>query len=603
MKNYIRFIKLILPHSGVFIIAVACMFLTSLFSASPLALIIPLVDKVITGKNITLPPGVVSPEWLVNIVNTINTMSPLRLLNIMTLMIVVIFLLKGLFEFLKQYYMSDVSQRVIRDIKNTIYKKLQDLSMDFYSHNPTGELMSRITYDAAVIRDAIGSGVADSFSQPIELVFYIAALIGLTVYGGIPWKLMIMSFIVFPLILYPVVRIGKRLRKISRTSQEKIGDINNMLYETISAIKLVKSFCMQDYEWKRFKEHNQNFYKLDMKSILRMKIVSPLTELMAIVCVAAILWIAGKSIVTGELSAGVFTAFLAAIFSMVKPVKKLSNVYGITQHAMAAADRIFHLLDTPVTIREKENPKKIDSFTSNITFENVSFKYDKEAILEDINLTINKGEIVALVGPSGGGKSTLVNLIPRFYDPGKGTVRIDGTDIRDVSITSLREKIGLVTQETLLFNDSVKTNISYGHEDINEEQLIKVAKAANAHRFIKDFPQGYDTIIGERGLKISGGQRQRIAIARAVYKNPPILIFDEATSQLDTESEKLVQEAINNLMKGRTVIVIAHRLSTITHADRIVVIDRGKITDSGKHEELLTRSPLYKKLYEMQFAV
>jgi subfamily B ATP-binding cassette protein MsbA len=601
MKNYIRFIKLILPHCGVFIMAVLCMVLSSAFSASPLALIIPLVDRVITGKQIVLPAGVEIPQVLLRAVDWVNGLSSLQLLNIMTAMLVIIFLLKGLFEFLQGYLMSDVSQRVVRDIKNAIYRKLQDLSMDFYSYNPTGQLMSRITYDATVIRDAIGTGVADVFSQPIELVFYLGILISLKLYGGIPWNLIIISLIVFPFILYPVIRIGKRLRKISASSQEKIGDINNMLFETISAIKLVKSFCMQDYEWKRFKEHNRKFYKLSMKSIMRMKIVSPLTEVMAVACVAAILWIAGKNIVSGELSAGVFSAFIAAVFSMIKPVKKLSNVYGINQHALAAAERIFQLLDTPVTIKERPDAVELGSFEKSITFENVSFKYDKEDVLKDISLQINKGEIVALVGPSGGGKSTLVNLIPRFYDPGQGSVRIDGIEVKDMSIRSLREKIGLVTQETLLFNDSVKANISYGHEDIDEQQLVRVAEAANAHRFIKDFPNGYDTVIGERGLRVSGGQRQRIAIARAVYKNPPILIFDEATSQLDTESEKLVQEAINNLMKGRTVIVIAHRLSTIKHADKIVVIDEGRIIDSGLHGELIVRNPLYKKLYEMQF--
>jgi len=590
-----------MPHGFVFAAAILCMILSSAFSASPLGLIIPLVDKIITGKQIVIPAGITPPQFLSDIVQKVNELSPLALLNIMTVMVVVMFLLKGIFVFLQTYFMSEVSQKVIRDAKDMIYKKLQDLSMDFYSHNPTGRLMSRITYDTAVVRDAIGTGVADTFYQPIQLLFYAGVLIGVKVYFGVPWQLIIVGLVLFPLILFPVIRIGRKLRKISKDSQEKIGDINNMLLETISGIKLVKSFCMQDYEWKQFKKHNQAFYKLNMKSVKRMKIVSPLTEAMGVTCVAVILWIAGKSIVSGELSAGVFTAFLAAIFSMMKPVKKLSNVYGINQQALAAADRIFQLMDEPVNIREKPDAVELGSFNNAITLESVSFKYDAEIVLNDIDLTINKGEVVALVGPSGGGKSTIVNLTSRFYDPCKGTVRIDGIDVRDVSLKSLRGNIGLVTQETLLFNDTVKANISYGHEDCDEDQLVRVAETANAHRFIKDFPDGYDTIIGERGLKISGGQRQRIAIARAIYKNPPILIFDEATSQLDMESEKLVQDAINNLMKGRTVIVIAHRLSTVKHADRIVVIDKGNILDSGPHNELIERSPLYKKLYEMQF--
>ncbi|MFQ5952342.1 MAG: ABC transporter ATP-binding protein [Candidatus Omnitrophota bacterium] len=578
------------------------MIFSTLFSVSPLGFIIPLVDKIITGKEILIPSGVNPPQILADAVQKINSLPPLKLLNIMTAMVVVLFLLKGLFEFLKTYLMSDVSQRVVRDVKNMIYKKLQGLSMDFYGHNPTGQLMSRITYDAAVIRDAIGTGVADTFYQPIQLICYAAVLVGVKAYFGIPWNLIIISLILFPLILYPVIRIGKRLRKISRSSQEKIGDINNMLLETISGIKLVKSFCMEDYEMKRFKEQNQAFYKLNMKSVKRMKIVSPLTECLGVICVAVILWMAGKNIISGELSAGVFSAFLAAIFSMMKPVKKLSNVYGINQHALAATERIFKLLDEPVTIKEREGAPGLESFDKAIAFEGVSFRYDKDIVLSDIDLTVNKGEIVALVGPSGGGKSTLVNLIPRFYDPEKGSIRIDGGNIREISISSLRDKIGLVTQETLLFNDTVKMNLSYGDENIDDEKLSRASEAAYAYEFIKDLPEGYDTIIGERGVKLSGGQRQRIAIARAVYKDPPILILDEATSQLDSESERIVQGAINNLMEGRTVIVIAHRLSTVMHADKIVIMDKGRIVDMGQHRELLDRNPLYKKLYEMQFA-
>jgi len=601
MKGYFRFIKLIAPHSGIFILAVVCMILSTLFSASPLGLIIPLIDRVITGKQIALPLGVVPPQFLADFILKINEMPTLKLLNTLTILVVIMFVFKGIFEFFQTYLMTDVSQRVIRDVKNETYKKLQALSMDFYSHNPTGQLMSRITYDAAVIRDAISSGLADTFYQPIQIICYTAILAG-AIYLGVSWKLILVSLVLFPMILYPVVKIGKRLRKISKTSQEKIGDINNMLLETIAGVKLVKAFCMQDYEWKRFKAHNQMFYRLDMKSVKRMKIVSPMTECMGVFCVAVIMWLAGKDIVSGSLSVGVFSTFIAAVFSMMKPVKKLSNVYGINQQALAAADRIFQLWDEPITIKEKLETIPFNSFEKMIRINNVSFRYEKEEVLSGIDLTVNKGKIVALVGPSGGGKSTLVNLIPRFYDPSSGNITIDGVDLKDLSIKELREKIGFVTQETLLFNDTVRGNISYGHQDIDEEQLVRVAKAANAHMFIKEFPLGYDTMIGERGLKISGGQRQRIAIARAVYKNPPILIFDEATSQLDTESEKLVQDAINNLMQGRTVIVIAHRLSTIKHSDKIIVIDKGRIVGTGRHEELLSANPLYKRLYEIQFA-
>lgn len=603
MKGYIRFVKLIIPHIGIFSAAVSCMVMTTLFSASPAALIIAAVDKVITGKDIVFPSGIIPPAFLLNIVNCVNNLSPLRLLNIITVMVVAVFFLKGIFEFLQVYLMTDVSQRVIRDIRNSIYKKLQDLSMDFYSRNPTGELMSRITYDADVINDAVSSGLADTFYQPIQLVVYTGVLIFVKTYFRVPWLLILIGLTLFPLILYPVIKIGKKLRKISVSSQEKIGDINNMLFETISGAKLVKSFCMEDYEWKRFKEHNQVFYKLNMKSVKKMKIVSPMTDAIGVACVAIILWIAGKSIITGELSAGVFGAFVFAIFSMMKPAKRLSNVYGINQRALAATDRIFRLIDEPVNIKEKHVAIELESFQRCIEIKDVSFKYDNEMILHNVDLTVKKGEVIAVVGPSGAGKTTLINLILRFYDPTRGNISIDGIDLKDISIKSLRDEIGLVTQETLLFNDTVKNNITYGHENADAAQLVRVAEAANAHYFIKDFPDGYNTIIGERGLKVSGGQRQRLAIARAIYKNPPILIFDEATSQLDTESEKLVQEAIHNLMAGRTVIVIAHRLSTIKHANKIIVMDKGKIVGSGVHEELIETNPLYKKLYEMQFAI
>ncbi len=326
MKNYLRFLKLVLPHSGTFILAMVCMVFATAFSASPLGLIIPLVDRIITGTTISFPAGVTPPAVLAGVVEKVNTMQPLSLLNALTILVVLIFLFKGIFDFLQSYFMCDVSQRVVRDVGNSIYKKLQELSMDFYSKNSTGELMSRITYDAAIIRDAISSGVATVIYEPIQLVFYAAVLIGVKVYFGIPLNLILTSLILFPLILYPVIRIGAKLRKISRSSQEKIGSINNMLLETISGMKLVKSFCMEEYETNRFRAHNQMFYKLNLKSIKRMKVVSPLTEGMGVLCVAVILWMAGKSIVSGELSAGVFSAFIAAIFSMMKPVNKICNV-------------------------------------------------------------------------------------------------------------------------------------------------------------------------------------------------------------------------------------------------------------------------------------
>ena len=603
MKNYSRFIKLMLPHWVTFSFGVVFMFFASLFEASPLALIIPVVEKIISGKELAFPQDKPLPLFLQSLIDKINALPSDRLLNLLVVSLITMFFLKCLCDFLRTYLMSDVSQKVVKDIKDSIYKKLLGLSMDFYSHNPTGMLMTRITHDAAVVRDAISTGISDTFMMPMKIVTYLIALVGIRFYFGIPLKLILVALVVFPLVLVPVVAIGKKLRKISESTQKKIADISNMLLETISGMKLVKAFNMQKYEEKRFSENNHKFYRLNMKAIKRMKIVSPITETVSIVCVAAMLWLAGSSIISGELASGPFIAFIAAFFSMIKPIKKLSNVYGINQQALAASDRIFEILDAPVAIKEKKDAKEVKSFNESIKLTNVTFSYDKDKdpVLKGIDLTIKKGEVIALVGPSGGGKTTLVNLIPRFYDTNSGIVTVDGNDVRDLAINSLREQIGLVTQETILFNDTLKANLCYGHDLVDVDRLTEAAKTANAHRFIKDFPEGYDTVIGERGVRLSGGQRQRLSLARAVYKNPPILILDEATSQLDTESEKLVQEAIDKLMKGRTVIAIAHRLSTITHADKIVIIDKGEIVEMGSHKELLEKSALYKRLYELQF--
>lgn len=574
---------------------------TSAFSGVSISMIIPLIDNIITGKKMAIPGDILIPAQLRHLIDSVNAMPPMELLNKMTILVLISWLLRNFFEFCQSYFMNDVAQRVIRDVKNTIYEKLMNLSMDFYSRNPTGKLMSRITYDAAVIRDCISTGLTDLLYQPIQLIVYLGLVFAVKLYFAISWWLILISLALFPLVIYPVVKIGKRLKSISRQSQESMSDITTTLHETISGIRMVKAFSMEERETERFKKQNQQFYRLAMKSTKRVIVVSPITEFAGMFCVAVILWIAGKEILSGSLSAGAFVTFLAALLSLMKPMKRLTNVYSINQQAMAAASRIFEVLDTKEIVVEKPNAEELAFFKREVEFKNVFFAYDDKEILKDISLAVSAGEIAAFVGPSGVGKTTLVNLIPRFYDAAKGSITIDGVEIRDCKLKSLRSQIGIVTQETILFNETVAYNIAYGRKDPKKEDIIKAAQIANAHTFIMKMPNGYDTVIGERGFRLSGGEKQRLAIARAVFKNAPILILDEATSQLDTESEILVQEAIDRMMKGRTVFAIAHRLSTIKHATRIYVLDGGHIVDVGAHDSLIQKDGLYKRLYDMQF--
>ncbi|MDP2913653.1 MAG: ABC transporter ATP-binding protein, partial [Candidatus Omnitrophota bacterium] len=601
MKQYTRLVIFVLPHAWVLVLAGLCMMVSSVFSGVSISMIIPLADNIVAGKKMVVPHAELLPQFIRRLIETANSLSPMDLLNRMIFIVIILWLLKNLFEFCQTYLMNDVAQRVIRDVKNIIYRKLLTLSMDFYSKHSTGKLMSRITYDAAVIRDAISTGLTDLLYQPVQLIMYISMLLAVKVYFSISWALVGMIALLLLLVVYPVVKIGKRLKSISRQSQEQMGDITMTLHETISGVRVVKAFSMEDYEAKKFESQNQHFYRLMMKSVKRMTVVSPITEFVGILSVAIILWIVGKDILSGKLSVGAFLMFLACLLSLMRPIKRITNVYTINQQALAAADRIFEVLDTQPSVREKPGAAELPRIKRTVRFENVYFRYEDRDILKDISFEVTVGEIAAFVGPSGVGKTTLVNLIPRFYDVTSGRITIDGVDIRDCAIKSLMSQIGIVTQETILFNDTVSANIAYGSENCAKDAIIKAARIANAHDFIIKMPEGYDTVIGERGFRLSGGEKQRLAIARAVFKDPPVLILDEATSQLDTESEILVQEAIDRMMKGRTVFVIAHRLSTIKHASSIYVLDKSRILDAGFDDDLIRKEGLYKRLYDMQF--
>jgi len=605
IRDYGRLLGFVKPHLWVLAIAAVCMLIYSVLNGvSPVALI-PVIDNIVSGKDIQINPHKYVPiavtDFLNVVTDKINSVPPMKLLTTLLIGALVYFFLRNLFDFMQQYLMNDVSQRVIRDVKDKIYAKLLSLPMSFYGKQPTARLMSRITYDAAVIRDSISTGLMDIMLRPLEVVCHLSVVIAVVMIYGIPMKFLLTSIVLFPCILLPAAIIAKRLRQITTRAQEKMGDINTILFEIITGIRIVKAFSMQEYERKKFLAQNEVFYKLEMKTAKRMNIISPINEFTSTIYLVIVLYLAGKQIIDGTIPFGAFAAFLASVFMMIKPLKRFSKVYAIIQRALSSALRIFDILDKENEIKEDPNAPVLSEIQNNIMLENIHFRYDDEAVLDGVGLDVKKGDIVAIVGPSGAGKTTLVNLIPRFYDPEQGAVKFDGVDIRNANLKGIRDQIGIVTQEMLLFNDTVRNNITYGSSGHTDEDMIRAAEIANAHEFIMRMPAGYDTAIGEKGYRLSGGERQRISIARAIFKNPPILIFDEATSQLDTESERLVQEAIDRLMKNRTVFTIAHRLSTITHANMIIVLERGKIVGKGTHLQLLETCGLYKKLYEMQF--
>lgn len=544
-----------------------------------------------TGGTVYLP-------WIIkDIVDDVLSKKDLAMLNYIALSIIVVFIIRGVFYYGQSYLMNYVGQHVVIDIRKEVFEKLQRLSMSFYDHNKTGTIMSYVTNDVSALQTAMVENIVEMITEGVILV----SSIGMMMY--LDWKLFLLTVCTFPFVLGFIDMFGKRIRKNGSRIQEVTADITSVLQEAVFSARVIKSFVRQDYEIRRFDRENINNFNANMKNARLMATLTPTIELVAALGVTLVIWYGGRSVIDGSMTAGALVAFLTYAVNISNPIKRLSRVIGNIQKAMAAAQRVFKVLDMVEEVKDAPDAEKLPPVKGYVEFKNVSFAYNKnEQVLDDVSFSVQPGQIIALVGPSGAGKSTVASLLPRFYDVTDGCITIDGRDLRSVTLNSLREQVGIVPQETILFNGSVYDNILYGRLDAAQEEVEVAAKAANAHSFIMELPQGYDTMLGDRGVNISGGQRQRIAIARAILKNPQILILDEATSALDTESEHVVQEALDRLMVGRTSFVIAHRLSTIKNADRILVLEKGRLVESGSHEELIERGGLYAHLYNIQYS-
>ncbi|NWF50220.1 MAG: ABC transporter ATP-binding protein [Ignavibacteriaceae bacterium] len=604
MKVFWRFFKYLKPYIRPLAAANFFMLLFVLFSLASIGLVMPFIDLLFNQSPKQFDPAQTISildlkDWLSYMLNKfVASYSKLELVTYLCVLIIIVFLLKNLFSYLQTWYMSFVEQGIIRDIRLQLYTHFHKLSLGYFTEEKKGILISRIINDVQIIKDSMIAVINSLFRDPPLIIIFSTVLFIFN------WKLTLLIFALLPVTGIILAKIGDSLKRKSIKSQERIADITSILDETFGAMRIVKAFGMEEYEIKRFREEEKKYFGLLTSLVRRRALAAPITEFIGVITITIILYFIGSQIVLGksDMTPGAFFVFIGIFFQMMPSLKLFGQVFNSIQEGIAASERVFTILDTTPKVLDAPGAVEMKSFEKSIRFNDVSFKYEKsDLILKNINLEIKKGEVLAIVGPSGAGKSSLVDLIPRFYDVTGGSIKIDDIDIKNISMKSLRSFIGVVTQETILFNDTVRNNIAYGLQDITIDAIIEAAKAANAHNFISELKDGYETVIGDRGTKLSGGERQRLSIARALLKNPPILILDEATSSLDTESEVLVQQAIERLMKGRTSVVIAHRLSTVQNADKIIVLSDGSIVEEGSHEELLKLNGLYHKLYFMQF--
>ncbi len=567
--GYRRLLQFLWPHWKVLLVAVICM-------------------VVVSGSNLILP-------WIIkDIVDQVLTEKNVEMLYWVIAAIIGIFLIRGITTFGNRYLMGYIGQRVVTDLRKKLFAHLQKLSISYYDKRRTGEIMSNVTNDIGALQTAI---VENFVSLIQEGAIFIGSFISMLY---LQWKLTVLCLVIVPMVTYIIKFFGRKLHNSGRNVQEKLADVTAMLQEVIQGVRIVRSFNRTDFEIARFDEVNESNFKANLRTVRQSSQLTPFVEFFSALAITVIIWYGGLSVIDGVMTSGELIAFLIYAINLANPTRRIAEAVGNVQKSLGAADRVFAILDTQPEVREKDGAQMLSVTEGRVEFRHVAFSYEPgHPVLTDISFTAEPGQTVAIVGPSGAGKTTIANILPRFYDVTGGAVLIDGTDIRDVTLGSLREHIGLVPQDTLLFNTTIKNNILYGRLDATDEEVWDAVRAANAEHFVKELPDGIETKVGDRGVMLSGGQRQRIAIARALLKNPALLVLDEATSALDTESEKVVQEALDRLMVGRTSFVIAHRLSTIQNADQILVINRGIIEERGTHEELMARGGLYHELYTM----